>query len=64
MAAQSGPVNDARATVPDVQLQGMIAELDHAEHQGVPLRPRDYILLALLTIAVPIILTVWGVAVA
>lgn len=61
MAAYSGPVDDARATAIDPHLQHLVAQVEQPEHQGVPLEARDYVSLAVLTIIVPIILTVWGV---
>lgn len=61
MAAYSGPVNGARATAIDPYLEHLVSEVEQEQHQGVPLKTRDYVSLALLTIVVPILLTLWGV---
>jgi|GEM_PF-5386719 len=60
MATQSGPADVVRAFDQDPNLQNLVLQLEHPEHQGILLETRDYVLLGIATIIIPILLTVWG----
>lgn len=45
----------------DPNLQSLINEIELPENQGIPLTTRDYVVLFIVTLAVPVALTIWGV---
>ncbi|CAG7608123.1 hypothetical protein ACFPZL_06860 [Leucobacter soli] len=60
MAAQVSSAEEARALIEEPHLRDLVDQLEQPEHQGIQLEKRDYVLLGLATILVPVILTVWG----
>lgn len=45
----------------DPKIQNLVDEINRPENQGTPLLPRDYVTLFIVTLGLPIALTVWGV---
>lgn len=62
MAAYSNPGENVRKIETDSQLQSLVTAVEQEVHQGVPLIARDYVALAVLTVVVPIVITIWGFA--
>jgi len=44
----------------DTRLDALIEQIQQPENQGEPLLARDYAVLLVVTVLVPILLTVWG----
>ena len=45
----------------DARLHDLIEQIEQPGNQGEGLRPRDYIALLIVTIGLPVLLTIWGV---
>lgn len=53
-------IDDAQPHVLDERLAEDIRLIEDPANQGTPLAARDYVLLLIVTVAVPIALAIWG----